>query len=221
MGAAETGERDEALRVPASSTASASTLTTTPAIPLAPSPAPPPPPPPPPAPSSSSARGGDAGGQLNYPPLPPADVVVASRCGDVLTRATLLKSDHFPGCQNRRLRPLVEGAPNFRSVPGLPVFGVAIPTAAGLRRALEAAGAGPGGGGAGGGRGRDDGPGDWAARGLAPRVKELDGRRGAAGREKRLRAARPRHRRDRRRRPRRNQDARRGGGGGGAAVDGG
>jgi hypothetical protein len=104
------------------------------------------PPPPPPAPSSSSARGGDAGGQPSYPPLPPADVVVASRCGDVLTRATLLKSDHFPGCQNRRLRPLVEGAPNFRRVPGLPVFGVAIPTAAGLRRALEAAGAGPGAG---------------------------------------------------------------------------
>ena len=130
----ETTETDAALDV-SSSTASAPSTSTTAAIP---------PPVPPPAPSSSSAPGGDTG-QLNYPPLPPADVVVASRCGDVLTRATLLKSDHFPGCQNRRLRPLVEGAPNFRRVPGLPVFGVAIPTAAGLRRALEAAGAGPGG----------------------------------------------------------------------------
>ena len=155
MEAAETDAPDASLRVPppASTASASSTLaTTTAAIPLPSLPPPPPPPPPPPAPSSSSARGGDAGGgHLGYyPPLPPADVVVASRCGDVLTRATLLKSDHFPGCQNRRLRPLVEGAPNFRRVPGLPVFGVAIPTAAGLRRALEAAGAGPGGGGRGG-----------------------------------------------------------------------
>ena len=136
MQAPETDARDASASASASPRATASSPPLS-SIPLQP---------PPPAPSSSSARGGDAGQLYNYPPLPPADVVVASRCGDVLTRATLLKSDHFPGCQNRRLRPLVEGAPNYRQVPGLPVFGVAIPTAAGLRRALEAAGAGPGGG---------------------------------------------------------------------------
>lgn len=28
-----------------------------------------------------------------------------------------LQSDHFPGCQNMKLTPLIEGAPNFRQVP--------------------------------------------------------------------------------------------------------
>ena len=50
---------------------------------------------------------------------------------------TILKSDHFPGCQNMKLTPLIEGAPNFRQIPGLPVYGVAIPTITGLRRVLE------------------------------------------------------------------------------------
>lgn len=80
------------------------------------------------------------------PALPPGDAVVAARGGDVLTAATLLKSDHFPGCQNSRLTPLLPGAPNFRQVPGLPVYGLAIPTAAGARAALDALGAGGGGG---------------------------------------------------------------------------
>jgi hypothetical protein len=39
------------------------------------------------------------------------------------------------------LAPLLEGAPNFRRAPGLDVFGVAIPTAAGARAALDALGA--------------------------------------------------------------------------------
>jgi hypothetical protein len=42
--------------------------------------------------------------------------VVATRSGDVLLRHTILKSDHFPGCQNMKLTPLIEGAPNFRQV---------------------------------------------------------------------------------------------------------
>jgi hypothetical protein len=42
--------------------------------------------------------------------------VVASRSGDVLIKNTLLKADHFPGCQNLKLTPLLEGAPNFRQV---------------------------------------------------------------------------------------------------------
>lgn len=43
-----------------------------------------------------------------------------------------------------RLTPLLEGAPNFRQVAGLPVYGIAIPTASGLRLALDRLGAGGG-----------------------------------------------------------------------------
>jgi hypothetical protein len=42
--------------------------------------------------------------------------VIQSRSGAVLGRQTILKSDHFPGCQNMKLTPLIEGAPNFRKV---------------------------------------------------------------------------------------------------------
>ena len=86
----------------------------------------------------------------------------------MLIKHTILKSDHFPGCQNKKLLPLIEGAPNFRQVlpgmpnsllsqatqieaqclpnadvhlcmqvPGLPVYGVAIPTVGGLRLVLD------------------------------------------------------------------------------------
>jgi hypothetical protein len=76
-------------------------------------------------------------------PLPnvTAEEVVSTRSGDVLLPHTILKSDHFPGCQNMKLTPLIEGAPNFRQVAGLPVFGVAIPTVSGLRLVLERLGA--------------------------------------------------------------------------------
>lgn len=70
-----------------------------------------------------------------------ADEIVANRNGEVLIPHSLLKSDHFPGCQNTKLRPLVEGAPNFRGIEGLPVFGVAIPTVVGLRNVLALLGA--------------------------------------------------------------------------------
>lgn len=66
--------------------------------------------------------------------------VIQTRDGSVLGRNSILKDDHFPGCQNTRLTPLVEGAPNFRQVDGLPVFGVAIPTVSGLRNVLDAVG---------------------------------------------------------------------------------
>ncbi|KAG6550760.1 hypothetical protein Mapa_007664 [Marchantia paleacea] len=67
--------------------------------------------------------------------------VIISRGGSVLGKKTILKSDHFPGCQNKRLLPHVEGAPNYRQVGALPVFGVAIPTVDGIRRVLELVGA--------------------------------------------------------------------------------
>lgn len=42
--------------------------------------------------------------------------VIIARNGSVLGKKTILKSDHFPGCQNKRLLPHVEGAPNYRQV---------------------------------------------------------------------------------------------------------
>eukprot|EP00897_Mesotaenium_endlicherianum_P000190 jgi/Mesen1/10171/ME000076S09681 len=70
----------------------------------------------------------------------PEDVIIA-RNGAVLGRKTVLKSDHFPGCQNKRLLPHVEGAPNYRQVADLPIYGVAIPTADGIRHVLDLVGA--------------------------------------------------------------------------------
>lgn len=70
----------------------------------------------------------------------PEDVIIARR-GAVLGIKTTLKSDHFPGCQNKRLQPHVEGAPNFRQAGDLPVYGVAIPTAQGIRNVLNLVGA--------------------------------------------------------------------------------
>jgi hypothetical protein len=42
--------------------------------------------------------------------------VIIWRNSSVLGKKTILKSDHFPGCQNKRLLPHVEGAPNYRQV---------------------------------------------------------------------------------------------------------
>jgi hypothetical protein len=51
----------------------------------------------------------------------PEDVIV-SRGGSVLGKKTILKSDHFPGCQNKRLLPHVDGAPNYRQVDVLRIL---------------------------------------------------------------------------------------------------
>ena len=42
--------------------------------------------------------------------------VMKQRGGSVLGKKTILKSDHFPGCQNKRLSPQIDGAPNYRQV---------------------------------------------------------------------------------------------------------
>lgn len=73
------------------------------------------------------------------------EVIVASRKGQVLGRQTVLKSDHCPGCQSMSLPERVEGAPNFREVAGLPVYGVANPTIDGIRAVLQRVGSGVGG----------------------------------------------------------------------------
>ncbi len=52
---------------------------------------------------------------------------IIDRTGDVLVTNTILKADHFPGCQRKGLQPRLTGAPNFRRVEGIDVnvYGVA------------------------------------------------------------------------------------------------
>lgn len=64
-------------------------------------------------------------------------VVAALRNGAVLGSQTVLKSDHCPGCQNLSLPERIEGAPNFREVPGFSVYGVANPTIDGIRSVIQ------------------------------------------------------------------------------------
>lgn len=72
-------------------------------------------------------------------------VVAALRNGEVLGSQTVLKSDHCPGCQNSSLPERVEGAPNFREVPGFPVYGVANPTIDGIHSVIQRVGSYKGG----------------------------------------------------------------------------
>lgn len=44
------------------------------------------------------------------------ELVIKQRHGSVLGKKAILKSDHFPGCHNKRLSPHIDGAPNFRQV---------------------------------------------------------------------------------------------------------
>ncbi|GKU98379.1 hypothetical protein SLEP1_g11390 [Rubroshorea leprosula] len=63
--------------------------------------------------------------------------VMRMRGGSVLGKKTILKSDHFPGCQNKRLTPQIDGAPNYRQADSSHVHGVAIPTIIGIRNVLN------------------------------------------------------------------------------------
>ncbi|RZB43029.1 Paladin [Glycine soja] len=67
--------------------------------------------------------------------------VMKRRGGSVLGKKTILKSDHFPGCHNKRLHPHIDGAPNYRQAESLHVHGVAIPTTDGIRNVLKHIGA--------------------------------------------------------------------------------
>ncbi|KAK9950366.1 hypothetical protein M0R45_005859 [Rubus argutus] len=69
--------------------------------------------------------------------------VMKLRGGSVLGKKTILKSDHFPGCQNKRLSPQIDGAPNYRQADSLRVHGVAIPTIDGIQNVLNHIGAQP------------------------------------------------------------------------------
>lgn len=82
----------------------------------------------------------EAGGDLDA-----AAALVAARAGGVLGPATILKDDHYPGCQTPGLPLLAPGAPNFRGAPGAAVFGGGTPTRAGVRAVLAAVSAAAGG----------------------------------------------------------------------------
>ncbi|KAG2017712.1 hypothetical protein CC2G_007200 [Coprinopsis cinerea AmutBmut pab1-1] len=94
--------------------------------------------------------------------------VVKNRSGSILSASTILKSDFFSNLQKMTLPERIEGSPNFRRVPmtlravssgtpgahgvdfvvddsGKKVCGSGMPTAEGLRRALERVDAGPNG----------------------------------------------------------------------------
>lgn len=66
--------------------------------------------------------------------------VVHQRHGSVLAPMTILKYDHFPGCQRPSLPERIDGAPNFRQVTldhQVSVYGVAMPTEAAIARVLD------------------------------------------------------------------------------------
>ena len=67
--------------------------------------------------------------------------LIANRAGAVLGPHTILKEDHFPGCQSSKLPNIIPGAPNFRVVPGQNVYGSALPTVDGIREVLKHVGA--------------------------------------------------------------------------------
>lgn len=71
-------------------------------------------------------------------------MLVANRSGAVLGAHTILKEDHFPGCQSEDIPAVLPGAPNFRGVPGFNVYGVGLPTVEGIKATLGYVGAAPG-----------------------------------------------------------------------------
>lgn len=68
--------------------------------------------------------------------------VVAGRLGSVLAPLTILKFDHFIGCQKGSLPERIDGAPNFRQVPidsksNVKICGLAMPTISAIERVLK------------------------------------------------------------------------------------
>ncbi len=67
--------------------------------------------------------------------------VVIHRRGSVLAPMTILKFDHFPGCQKTSLVERLDGAPNFREVAldggEASIYGLAMPTRSGVKQVLN------------------------------------------------------------------------------------
>jgi hypothetical protein len=75
--------------------------------------------------------------------LDSASVLIANRRGSVLGAHTILKEDHFPGCQAPRVPATVPGAPNFWGLSFEKVYGSALPTMEGVRGVLAKLGCAP------------------------------------------------------------------------------
>ena len=70
--------------------------------------------------------------------------IVLARKGNVLVHGSIVKSDHFPGCQRMSLLPHITGAPNYRqSASDMMIYGVAIPTIEGMQQVLNFLGSKP------------------------------------------------------------------------------
>ncbi|KAF8340378.1 inositol hexakisphosphate-domain-containing protein [Cantharellus anzutake] len=73
------------------------------------------------------------------------DLIIKARNGSVLSRGSILKTDHYPTGRALNLDVTITGAPNFRSprVGSLNVFGVAQPRINGLKAVLSVLGCRP------------------------------------------------------------------------------
>eukprot|EP01083_Nonionella_stella_P026862 73965_1 len=55
------------------------------------------------------------------------------RSGNVLVARSILKSDFFLGCANKKMEQIMDGAFNFRCIPGFSICGTAMPTTQGIQ----------------------------------------------------------------------------------------
>ena len=53
---------------------------------------------------------------------------------------TILKEDQFPGMRSHKVPQPIDGAPNFRGLPGMPIFGTGMPTIEGIVAVLRVRG---------------------------------------------------------------------------------
>lgn len=67
------------------------------------------------------------------------------KCGNAITAVISPSKHRIPaaGVQSSKLQKHIEGAPNFRGVPGQQVHGSAMPTLEGMKRVLDHVGCGP------------------------------------------------------------------------------
>lgn len=65
--------------------------------------------------------------------------------GRILTDSRLLLPDRWPSQQRKNIPAMMPGAPNFRQIPGEPIYGTAQPDIEGFKNILTHLGAGPGG----------------------------------------------------------------------------
>ena len=68
---------------------------------------------------------------LSYPTPP------CRSSGAVLGPNSILKEDNFPGMLSAKVLQHIDGAPNFRRMSGMPIYGVGMPTVDGVIGVLK------------------------------------------------------------------------------------